>query len=147
MDDEPHIKAFGFESRKVYHSAQTPGYTSWVSFFPGERDQWYLTCEEVTRPATPLPQCTRQQWFEMGLPSGYDKSQYRMEAVVLESTDDLRTWQVMAREPVRFHHSVGQFATARTQDGRFLRFVWASYALDGSTRPALSRWFRNEVKG
>ncbi|MAE63040.1 MAG: hypothetical protein CMJ18_02105 [Phycisphaeraceae bacterium] len=50
MNSEPAVRAVDFESREVYHGAQTPGYTSWVSFFPGERGQWYLTCEEVTRP-------------------------------------------------------------------------------------------------
>ena len=129
------VRAIDFTSRNVYHSAQTPGYTSWVSFFPGERGQWYLTCEEVTRPDTPLRQCTREQWFDIGLPSGYDKSQYRMEAVILESTDDMKTWKEISRQPYRHQHSVHQFATARTQDGRFLRFIWACYSLDGSLKP------------
>src|SRR5262249_31194985 len=82
---DPAVRAVEFESRKVYQSRQRPSYPSWVSFFPGEKGQWYLTCEEVTRPEKPLPQCTRQQWYEMSLPVGYDKSQYRMEMVLLES--------------------------------------------------------------
>ena len=135
MCNEPAVRAVDFTSRKVYHSAQTPGYTSWVSFFPGERGQWYLTCEEVTRPASPLPRSTAQQWFQMGLPSGYDKSQYLMEAVILESTDDMKSWNVISRQPYHHHHSVHQFATARTADGRFLRFIWACYSLDPSVRP------------
>src|SRR5262245_58593486 len=84
---QPAVRAIEFESRKVYQSAQRPSYTSWVSFFPGEKGQWYLTCEEVTRPEKPLPQCTRQQWYEMSLPVGYDKSQYKLEMVLLESDD------------------------------------------------------------
>ena len=135
MKREPNVRAVDFTSRSVYHSAQTPGYTSWVSFFPGERGQWYLTCEEVTRPERPLPQCTPEQWLAMGLPSGYDKSQYLMEAVILESTDDMRTWQEISREPYRHHHSVSQFASARTLDGRFLRFIWACYSLDPELQP------------
>jgi len=135
MTDEPAVRAVDFTSRKVYHSSRTPGYTSWVSFFPGERGQWYLTCEEVTRPEKPLPQCTPQQWFEMGLPAGYDKSQYLMEAVILESRDGMTTWKEVSREPYRHQHSVHQFATARTRDGRFLRFIWACYSLDPSVAP------------
>ena len=134
MTSEPAVRAVDFTSRNVYHSARTPGYTSWVSFFPGERGQWYLTCEEVTRPDRPLPQCTHTQWFEMGLPRGMDKSQYLLEAVILESTDDMKTWNVISREPCRFHHTAGQFATARTTDGRFLRFVWSCYSLDPGIR-------------
>src|SRR5438128_4164464 len=100
---EPAVHAVGFESRIVYQSQQRPSYTSWVSFFPGEKGQWYLTCEEVTRPEKPLPRCTRQQWYEMSLPVGYDKSPYHMEMVILESTDNLKTWKVISRESCRFH--------------------------------------------
>jgi len=129
---ESAVCAVHFESREVYRSRQHPGYTSWVSFFPGERGQWYLTCEEVTRPDPPLPQCTRRQFYAMGLPNGYDKSPYRMEMVLLESTDGLQNWQVIAHTPCRFQHSAGSFGQARTADGRFLRFVWSCYSLDES---------------
>ena len=136
MSPQPSVRAAAFESRQVYRSHLHPGYTSWVSFFPGERGQWYLTCEEVTRPEKPLPQCTPQQWYSMGLPAGYDKSQYLMEAVILESTDDMRTWKVISRQPFRHHHTVGQFGTTRTPDGRFLRFAWSCYSLDDSVTPS-----------
>ena len=135
MVDEPAVRAIEFESRRIYQSDQRPSYTSWVSFFPGESGQWYLTCEEATRPETPLSRCTPRQWYGMGLPVGYDKSQYRMEAVILESKDGMNTWQVISRQPYRHHHSVHQFATARTRDGRFLRFIWACYSLDDSVAP------------
>lgn len=136
---EPAVRAVGFESREIYRSKQKPGYTCWVSFFPGEHGQWYVTCEEVTRPEKPLPQCTPQQWYEMSLPVGYDKSQYLMEMVILESQDDLKTWQVISREPCRFHHTAGSYGgQARTRDGRFLRFVSSCYSLDPSVA-------RNEI--
>ena len=136
MSASPAVRATDFESRRVYQSSQRPSYTSWVSFFPGERGQWYLTCEEVTRPEEPLPQCSREDWFRMCLPRGYDKSQYRMEMVILESRDDMRTWKVISREPCRFQHSAGTYANQiRTRDGRFLRFVWAAYSLEPGTRP------------
>jgi hypothetical protein len=77
MKDEPAVHAVDFKSTKVYESAKEPGYTSWVSFFPGEKGQWYLTCEEVSKPETPLPKATREQFYAMGLPTGYDKSGYR----------------------------------------------------------------------
>lgn len=129
------VRATGFESRFVYRSAQRPSYTSWVSFFPGERGQWYLTCEEVTRPAQPLPRLSPARWYEFGLPNGYDKSSLRMEMVILESSDRMKTWKVISREPARFQHSAGQFGTARTRDGRFLRFVWNVYSPDDKPHP------------
>ena len=131
----PAVVATDFGSRVAYHSKQTPGYTSWVSFFPGERDQWYLTCEEVTRPENPLPKISRERWYEMAMPVGYDKSQYLMEAVILESIDGMRTWREVSREAYHYHHSIFQFATARTGDGRLLRFVSAWHSLDEPFRP------------
>src|SRR5262245_44701926 len=106
------VRAIDFESRPVYRSSQRPSYTSWVSFFPGERNQWYLTCEEVTRPERPLPRLSPQRWYEFGLPNGYDKSSLKMEMVILESRDQMKTWKVVSREPAPFQHSAGQFGTA-----------------------------------
>ncbi len=131
---DPAVVASDFESRIVYHSKQTPGYTSWVSFFPGELGRWYLSCEEVTRPEKPLPKMSRERWYEVAMPVGYDKSQYLMEAVILESDDGMRTWREVSREPYHYHHSIFQYATARTRDGRFLRFVSAWHSLDETVR-------------
>ena len=72
----------------------------------------------------------------MGLPRGYDKSQYLLEAVVIESTDNLQTWRAISRQPYRFQHTVGLYgASARTRDGRFLRGTWPAYCFDGSRQP------------
>ena len=131
----PAVRAADFHSRRIYQSRQSPGYTSWVSFFPGERGQWYLTCEEVTRAEHPLPGSSPQQLYEMGMPRGYDKSKYQMEIVILESTDALDTWKEISRQPVLFQHSAGSFGQARTRDGRFLRFTWGCYSLDPSVAP------------
>jgi hypothetical protein len=129
----PAVRATDFHSTKVYQSSQHPGYTSWVSFFPGDHGQWYLGCEEVTTPAQPAQRASKEWVYEMSLPRGYDKSKYLMELVLLRSDDQLKTWNVISREPVRT--SGGSFAQARTADGNFLRFVWACYSLDPSTQP------------
>jgi hypothetical protein len=129
------VQAEGFESRPVYRSRQRPGYACWVSFFPGERGQWYLTCEEVTRPAKPYPKMPDQRFYEFGLPTGYDKAPLQMEIVMLESLDGMKSWEVISREPVRFQHSAGSFGQARTRDGRFVRFVWNCYALEAAPNP------------
>lgn len=127
---EPAVEAVEFQPRLVYRSEREPHYAAWVSFFPGDQGKWYLGCEEVSLPDPPLPQASPESIYGMALPVGYDKSQYLMEAVLLESTDDMQTWHVVSREPYRHHHSVHQFASARARDGRFLRFNWACYALD-----------------
>jgi hypothetical protein len=124
------VRAVDFESRPVYHSPEHPGYACWVSFFPGEAGQWYLTCERVTRPAKPYPRASREAWYGMSLPNGYDKAPLQMTIVMLESRDDMKTWKVISEQPVRYQHSAGSFGQARTKDGRFLRFVWACYSLE-----------------
>ncbi len=134
MTPKPAVEAVDFQSRVVYRSEREPHYAAWTSFFPGEDGKWYIGCEEVSLPGTPLPQSSPEAIFGMGLPNGYDKSQYLMEAVLLESTDDLQTWKVISREPYRHHHTVAQFATAKTSNGRFLRFNWACYDLDPRTK-------------
>ncbi len=129
---QPAVQAVDFQSTMVYQSKQRPSYTSWASFFPGERGQWYLACEEVTTPDEPRPKAPRQWVYEMSLPRGYDKSKYRMEQVLLESNDNLDTWNVISREDS--HASGGSFAQARTKDGTFLRFNWACYSMDPAVK-------------
>ncbi len=53
---------------------------------------------------------------------------------------DLKTWMEVSREPYRHQHSVSQFASARTRDGRMLRFNWACYSLDPETKPNEFLW-------
>ena len=129
------VRAVGFESRVVYQARKKPGYACWVSFFPGNDGKWYLTFEEVTRPEKPYPRMSPEQFYAFALPSGYDKSSYHMEVVMLESRDRLKTWNVVSRQPVRFQHSAGSFGQACTKDGRFLRFTWAGYSLEANTHP------------
>ncbi len=123
------VRAVDFESRPVYHSPEHPGYACWVSFFPGESGQWYLSCERVTRPEEPYPKMSREGWYGMSLPNGYDKAPLQMTVVLLESRDNMKTWKVISEQPVRYQHSAYSFGQARTKDGRFLRFAGAAYSL------------------
>ena len=131
---EPAVRAIDFQSHKIYQSQQHPSYTSWVSFFPDEHGRWYIGCEEVTTPDKPQSRASRQWVYGMGLPRGYDKSKYLMQLVLLQSDDQLRTWKVISRQPVKT--SGGSFAQARTKGGKFLRFVWASYSMDPAVKPS-----------
>jgi hypothetical protein len=131
----PLVQAEGFESRVVYRSPQRPSYAAWISFYPGERGQWYISCEEITGRDPSLPRMTRQRFYEESMPMNYDESQLRRDLVLLESRDGLNTWEVISREPCRLRQSAGTFAQARTKDGRFLRFGWASEWLDPERHP------------
>ena len=101
------MRAVDFHSQLVYRSAEKPGYACWVSFFPGENSKWYLTCEEVTRPAKANPRISPERFYAFSLPTTMDKSPLQMTVVMLESEDNLKTWKVISRQPVRFQHSAG----------------------------------------
>lgn len=129
----PPVRARNFYSQKVYQSQQHPSYTSWASLFPGEHGQWYIGCEEVTTPTTPLPPATKEWLYGMSLPRGYEQSKFVKQLVLLQSDDALKSWRVISRENVK--ESGGSFGQARTKDGHFLRFVWTCYSEDLSEKP------------
>src|SRR5262245_52416983 len=58
----PRVEAVDVEEREVYRSARKPAYTSWVSLFPGQAGEWYLSCEEVTRVDPPEKRSSRDHW-------------------------------------------------------------------------------------
>lgn len=132
---ETAVEAVDVQRREVYRSAHKPAYTSWVSLFPGHNGEWYISCEEVYATKPPQEKASLDDWYRMGLPDGYDKSHLKMDVVLLESKDRCASWKVISRWPVRFQHSAGSFAGAKTRDGRFLRGVWSCYGLDKSAHP------------
>lgn len=138
------VRAVNFESRPIYHSSEKPGYACWVSFFPGECGQWYLTCEQLTEPPKRYPRMSIAQTYMWGLPTGYDTASLKMDIIMLESRNDMKTWDVISRQPVRFQHSAGSFGQARTKDGRFLRFVWESYSLEKDFDPGRILYVSND---
>jgi hypothetical protein len=57
----PAVRAIDFRSTKVYQSKQRPSYTSWVSFFPGNKaGEWYISCAELTTSTTPTTRRRRR---------------------------------------------------------------------------------------
>ena len=131
---EPSVRAVDFESRKVCQSSQHPGYTSWVSFFPGERGQWYIGCGRSLTAASSaalhdsaVVRDVAAQWLrQVGLPHGDGPTGINGRPQDL-ARDLARTGAISAQR--------GSFAQARTKDGRFLRFVWSCYSLDPSVKP------------
>ena len=134
------VEAVGFESRKIYQSSQHPSYASWVSFFPGEANQWYIGCIEQQRinPPHPASTPTENYWRNGGaMPPGYDHKRNHIDMLLLESRDDLAKWRLISRwnaDPIGTA-AWGAFAQARTSDHKFLRFIWQAYAdeLDPTT--------------
>lgn len=135
MNSGANVRAIGFERRVIFRSAGKPGVVTTISFFPGERGKWYIGCEELSLPERPLPRASRDHWYAFGLPEGYDKSEYLLEQLILESTDNLQSWRPISRNPVRYQHSAGSYGMASPEEGCFVRFVWRCYALDDGAHP------------
>ena len=130
------VVAKNFQRSTIYTPPNPPFYACWPCLFPGEKGQWYVAFEEVTGTDPPLPQCTPQQWYEFSGGPGMDKSQFLMEAVILESRDNMATWREVSRKAYNFQHTVGIYgASARTTDGKFIRFIWSGYNLDPKPGP------------
>jgi hypothetical protein len=129
----PTVRAIEFRSTKVYQSKQRPSYTSWVSFFPGNKpDEWYMGCAELTRPAKSTTRATTRFVYEMSLPRGYDTSRYLQQLVLLKSTDAMQSWNVISRTPTSANG--GSFGQACTPNGMLHRFIWACYSPDPNTK-------------
>ncbi len=136
MEHKPAVEVVEFESRCIYEPQRPPYYACWACLFPGEHGRWYVAFEEVSRPEKPLSKSPAELTYAIGLPQGYDKSQFLMEAVIIESTDEMQSWHEVSRKGYRFHHTVGLYGgSGRTRNGKFLRFHWPVYCFDRSVKP------------
>ncbi|MEO6436067.1 MAG: sialidase family protein, partial [Tepidisphaeraceae bacterium] len=122
-----------FHSMMIYQSKQRPSYTSWASFFPGNKPgEWYINCVEMTTPAKPTTRASTQFVYQMALPRGYDTSKYLQELVLLKSTDAMKSWDFVTRKTVTANG--GSLGGVCTGDGTLHGFVWACYSRDPKTK-------------
>lgn len=127
------FEATGFEHRVIYHSPQTPGFTSWVGAWLMP-DGSVMTCfTQATgpvdgRPMAPKAIRERLQWPPPGLPTGYDMTGLDLRNVHLRSYDEGRSWKQVSADPFKSNMNgiTGESETALA-DGTVLRAVWGHY--------------------
>jgi len=118
--------------RTIYHSPQTPGFTSWVGAWTMPDGDLMVSFTQATGPVTGRPQAPadvrrKLNWPPDGQP-GYDMTGLDLRNVHLRSNDGGNTWLQVSADPFRtcMNGVTGEAQTALT-DGTILRGVWGFY--------------------
>lgn len=128
--DEP----FGceHERRTIYHSPQSPGFTSWVGAWTMHDGSLMVSFTQATGPVEGRPQAPpeiqeRLTWPPPGHP-GYDMTGLDLQNVYLQSTDGGKTWRQVSADPFKScMNGVTSEAQIGLADGTVLRGVFGFY--------------------
>lgn len=124
-----------FTKRVVYHSPQTPGYTSWVGCWLMPAGKMMVSFHQATGPLegryrTSKDVLERLSWPPEGKPEyvKYDMAGTDLQAIHLASEDSGVTWKQVSTEhastPMNGWTCEPEVATA---DGAIYRAVWGQY--------------------
>lgn len=118
--------------RAIYHSPQTPGFTSWVGAWSMPGGDLMVSFTQATgpaegRPAAPEEVRRRLSWPPPGHP-GYDMTGLDLRNVHLRSSDGGTTWTQVSADPFKscMNGVTGEAETALS-NGTILRGVWGYY--------------------
>lgn len=125
--------AVGHTHRLIYHSPQSPGFTSWVGAWIMPDRSIMISFTQATgplqgRPSAPETIRRRMSWPPPGHPAGYDMTGLDMANVHLRSDDRGATWRKVSADPFTscMNGTAGQ-AEIALRDGTILRGVWGQY--------------------
>ena len=129
---EPEVKAVDHVRRTIYHSPQSPGFTSWVGTW-AMPDRSVMVCfTQATgpvhgRPRAPQDVLRKLAWPPAGKPL-YDMTGLDMRNVHLRSYDAGESWQQVSADPFKscMNGITGECETA-LRDGTVVRGVWGYY--------------------
>jgi len=127
-DGSSREKAFvarGFSRRTIYHSPQTPGYTSWVGAWEMPDKSLMVCFTQATGPVKGRPLVAPALREKMGIPSGYDFLGLDQREIYLRSPDGGRQWDQVgftSYEAVGAS-AYGGAATVALPDGTIIRRV------------------------
>jgi hypothetical protein len=122
-------------TRTIYHSPQTPGFTSWVGSWLMPGGKLMVSFHQATGPIKGRYRARadilhRLSWPPEGKPEyvNYDMTGLDMEAIHLESNDNGGSWQQVSSEhastPMNGWTCEPEVAT---EDGTIYRAVWGQY--------------------
>ena len=124
--------AVDHQRRVIYHSPQTPGFTSWVGVWTMPDDSLMTCFTQATGPfenrrQAPKDVRHRLSWPPKGRP-GYDMTGLDLKNVHLRSTDSGKTWRQVSADSFEscMNGITGEAETA-LPDGTVLRGVWGYY--------------------
>ncbi len=126
------FSAVGHSRRTIYHSPQTPGFTSWVGAWTMPDGSLMVSFTQATGPVEGRPRAPddvqhRLTWPPTGHP-GYDMTGLDLRNVQLRSTDAGKTWRQVSADAFKscMNGITGEAQTALA-DGTILRGVWGYY--------------------
>jgi hypothetical protein len=126
------FKAVEYVRRPIYHSPQTPGFTSWAGAWTMPDGSLMVCFTQATGPVkgrkrAPKDVQHKLSWPPAGRP-GYDMTGLDLRNVHLRSSDDGKTWQKVSADPFKscMNGITGEAQTALA-DGTIIRGVWGYY--------------------
>lgn len=125
----------------IYHSPQTPGYTSWAGIWLMPDSSLVVTFTQITGPVegwrqrAPAEILKRMPTAQQDIPA-YDMTGLVQENVLLRSTDQGKTWQRYSSDP--FSSALNGYVQGSTvvlADGTVLRMGWGQSLTYCDARP------------
>ena len=129
---DENFKVVEYEQRVIYHSPQTPGFTSWTGAWTMPDSSLMVCFTQATgrvegRPRAPKEVQHRLSWPPAGRP-GYDMTGLDLRNVHLRSRDSGKTWQQVSADPFKScMNGITGLAQTALADGTILRGVWGYY--------------------
>lgn len=123
--------AVEYEHQVIYHSPQTPGFTSWVSAWSMPDGSLMTSFTQATGPVEGRPRAPKEIQVKLGWPPpgqpGYDMTGLDLRNVHLRSVDAGKTWLQVSADPFKScMNGVAEGETA-LPGGAILRCVWGHY--------------------
>lgn len=118
--------------RTIYHSPQTPGFTSWVGAWSMPDGSQMVSFTQATGPVEGRPQAPGEVQYKLTWPPadhpGYDMTGLDMRNVHLRSTDSGKSWKQASADAFKscMNGITGEAQTALA-DGTIVRGVWGYY--------------------
>lgn len=129
----PAVTAVDFSSAVIYHSPQSPGFTSWVGAWTMPDDSVMVSFTQATgpvegRPPAPLEIQRKLDWPPPNHSKNYDMTGLDLRNVHLRSADAGRTWQQVSADPFKSNmNGITGEPEVALPDGTMLRAVWGHY--------------------
>src|SRR5947209_2890642 len=125
----PAVRAVGFRGHVIYHSPQSPGYTSWVAAWTMPDGSLMTAFTQATGPVDPTrrplaPASVLTTLGEPTLPKARDFWGLKHAELYLRSTDGGSTWKLARAEPFKaVDPSLTGAAIVARKDGTLIRRV------------------------
>ncbi|MCX7426182.1 MAG: sialidase family protein [Planctomycetia bacterium] len=124
--------AVGHTRQTIYHSPQTPGFTSWVGAWTMPDGSVMISFTQATGPVEGRPRAPKDVQHKLAWPPegqpGYDMTGLDLRNVHLSSTDAGKTWKQVSADAFKscMNGVTGEAETALA-DGTIVRGVWGQY--------------------